>query len=68
MLATATRFGPYDRLDGAHSAIRKWRSDRGYPLAWPNWEIYGHWTDDPAQLGTDVFYLLQAGSASEPNR
>jgi len=27
-------------------------------FAGPNWEIYGHWTDDPAQLRTDVFYLL----------
>ena len=29
--------------------------------AGPAWEIYGDWTDDPAQLRTDVQYLL--GSA-----
>jgi hypothetical protein len=23
-----------------------------------DWEIYGHWDDDPAKLRTDVFYLL----------
>jgi hypothetical protein len=33
-------------------------------LAGPNWEVYGHWTDewnsDPAKIRTDVFYLLVA--------
>ena len=33
-------------------------------LAGPNWEVYGHWHDDPSQLRTDVFYLLQ--DAGEP--
>ena len=23
-----------------------------------SWEVYGHWSEDPAQLRTDVFYLL----------
>src|SRR5262245_59498011 len=28
-------------------------------LAGPNWEIYGDWTDNPDELRTEVFYLLQ---------
>ena len=64
MVATTTHLGPYNRLGEAHAAILKWCSDRGHALAGPNWEVYGHWTDDPSQLRTDVFYLLQ--DAGEP--
>jgi effector-binding domain-containing protein len=64
MAATVAHFGPYDRLGEAHAAIRKYCSDHGHVLAGPNWEIYGHWNDDPAQLRTDVFYLLANGGKS----
>jgi effector-binding domain-containing protein len=60
LVATTAHFGPYNRLGDAHAAIVKWCSDHGHALAGPNWEVYGHWIDDPAQLRTDVFYLLQA--------
>jgi effector-binding domain-containing protein len=60
LVATAAHLGPYARLGEAHRAICKWCADHGHALAGPNWEVYGHWTDDPAQLRTDVFYLLQA--------
>ncbi len=52
-------FGPYNKLGEAHNAIHKYCSEHGLTLAGPSWEIYGHWNDDPAQLRTDVFYLLQ---------
>ena len=58
-VATATHLGPYDRLDEAHSAIRNWCAAHHRALAGPQWEIYGHWTDDPSQLRTDVLYLLK---------
>ena len=57
-VATTAHLGPYDRLGGAHDAVRKWCAAHGQALAGPFWEVYGHWTDDPAQLRTDVFYLL----------
>jgi effector-binding domain-containing protein len=64
-VATAVHFGPYQRLHEAHQAIREWCARHGYERAGPNWEIYGHWTDecssDPAKIRTDVFYLLKAG-------
>ena len=67
-VATATHFGPYDRLREAHEAIRRWCADRGHSPAGPNWEVYGHWQDDwngdPAQIRTDVFYLLKPGIGS----
>ena len=59
LAATAIHLGSYNRLGEAHTAIRRWCSDNGHALAGPNWELYGHWTDDPAQLRTDVFYLLK---------
>ena len=63
-VATAVHFGPYARLHEAHRAICQWCADHGHELAGPNWEIYGHWTDecnsDPAKIRTDVFYLLKA--------
>jgi effector-binding domain-containing protein len=65
-VATTTHFGPYERLGEAHNAIRKWCADHGHALVGPNWEVYGHWVDDPAKLRTDVYYLLQAvGDSTE---
>jgi effector-binding domain-containing protein len=57
-VATTAHIGPYDRLGDAHRAIVQWVADHKRELAGPNWELYGHWTDDPAKLWTDVFYLL----------
>ena len=50
--------GPYDRLDEPHRAIREWCVARSLALAGPRWEIYGDWREDPAQLETEVCYLL----------
>jgi hypothetical protein len=57
-VATTAHIGPYQQLGDAHRAIVQWAADRKRTLVGPNWEIYGHWTDDPTQLRTDVFYLL----------
>jgi GyrI-like small molecule binding domain len=57
-VATTAHIGPYHQLGDAHQAVRQWAADHKRTLAGPNWEIYGHWTDDPNQLRTDVFYLL----------
>jgi hypothetical protein len=77
-VATATHFGPYNRLHEAHQAICRWCEQHGRTPAGPQWEIYGHWIDEwntnPAKIRTDVYYLLktdeeQAGSpASSLNR
>ena len=59
-VATVVYWGPYDRMRPAHEAIHAWARDNGRPLAGPSWEVYGHWSDDPAQLRTDICYLLSA--------
>jgi effector-binding domain-containing protein len=57
-VATTIYMGPYDRMKPAHEAIHKWARENGRQLAGPSWEVYGHWSDDPAKLRTDIFYLL----------
>jgi effector-binding domain-containing protein len=59
-VAHTTHLGPYYLLGGAHRAIHDWCALNGRALSGPSWEIYGHWTDDPAKLQTDIFYLLSA--------
>jgi effector-binding domain-containing protein len=56
---TTVHFGSYERLVDAHKAIRDRANQNHELLAGPNWEVYGHWTDDLSQLCTDVFYLLK---------
>jgi hypothetical protein len=58
LVATTTYFGPYDRMGPAHEAIHHWARDSGYKLAGPSWEVYGHWSDNPAELRTDIYYLV----------
>jgi len=57
-VAIATHYGDYSKLRGAYDALAQWCKSHGRPMAPVQWEIYGHWTDDPAQLRTDVCYLL----------
>jgi effector-binding domain-containing protein len=57
-VATTVYMGPYDQMRLAHLAIHKSVSDNGRQLAGPSWEVYGHWSDDPSKLRTDIFYLL----------
>jgi effector-binding domain-containing protein len=68
VVVTAVHLGPYDRLHEAHDAIRQWCTNHGYSLAGPNWEVYGHWKEDwnrdPAQIRTDVYYLLKSDAGS----
>jgi effector-binding domain-containing protein len=56
--ATTVYLGPYDQMKPAHEAIHQWARANGYTLAGPSWEVYGGWSDDPARLRTDIFYLV----------
>jgi effector-binding domain-containing protein len=51
--------GPYQDLRTAHDTVRQWCAAEGPTLAGPSWEIYGDWHDDPAELETEVYYLLR---------
>jgi len=38
--------------------VIEWCRSQGHRLSGTRWEVYGHWTDDPSKLRTDVYYLL----------
>jgi effector-binding domain-containing protein len=56
--ATTVYLGPYDQMRSAHEEIHRYVRENGHKLAGPSWEVYGHWSDDPAKLRTDIYYLL----------
>jgi DNA gyrase inhibitor GyrI len=65
--AMTTHHGDYARLGEANAAILAWCRANDRLRAGPSWEVYGHWHADPAQLHTDVYYLLQpTGAAAGP--
>ncbi len=57
--AVAVHRGPYDRMNEAHDAIRKWMTANWRESAGRSWEIYGDPTPDPADTETTVVYLLK---------
>jgi effector-binding domain-containing protein len=59
-VATTVHFGAYNRLGEAYAAIRQWCRDNHREFAGLNWEIYGHWNDDPEKVQTDVYCLLSS--------
>ncbi len=60
LVATTAHIGPYERLGDAHAAIVAWCAANGHRLAGISWEVYGHWSDDPGALRTDIYYALDA--------
>jgi effector-binding domain-containing protein len=58
IIATTVHLGPYNQMAPAHKAIHQWARENARKFAGPSWEVYGHWSDDPAKLRTDIFYLL----------
>lgn len=63
--ATTTHHGDYGRLHEANAAIQAWCRANGRMPAGPSWEVYGHWTTNPAELRTDVYVLLQPTGARD---
>ena len=59
-VATTTHWGDYAGLGDAHGAIVGWCAAHGRERTGTSWEVYGHWSDDPAQRRTDVYHLLRA--------
>jgi effector-binding domain-containing protein len=58
-VATTTHWGDYAGLGDAHHAVLDWCRTHNRTPTGTRWEIYGHWTNDPTRLRTDVYYLLE---------
>jgi effector-binding domain-containing protein len=57
--AVAVHRGPYNRMNEAHDAIRKWMAANRRESAGHSWEIYGDPTPNPADTETTVVHLLK---------
>ena len=57
-VAMTVHRGPYSGLASAHRAVLDWCDAQGRQTAGPRWEIYGPHRDDPAELTTEVYWLL----------
>ena len=57
-VASTVHRGPYDALEEAHVALKAWCQSHRHALTKVRWEIYGDWHEDPADLETEVCYLL----------
>jgi effector-binding domain-containing protein len=63
-VAATTHWGDYAGLGAAHAAVVAWCEADGHAVAGTRWEIYGHWSADPAARRTDVYYLLATPDGS----
>jgi len=59
-VATTAHWGDYSQMHGAYAALERWCAANRRKVAGVTWEVYGDWHDDPAQVRTDVYFLLQA--------
>jgi hypothetical protein len=48
----------------ADAALESWCRDNGRHPAGANWEVYGDWDEDPANVRTDVYMLLDSADRS----
>jgi effector-binding domain-containing protein len=57
-VAMTVHRGSYAGLGSAHEAIVEWCAAAARPLHGARWEVYGPHNDDPAEVWTEVSYLL----------
>ena len=56
---SATHFGEYSECGGAYAALEQWLAANARRHSGVSWEVYGDWSDDPAQRRMDVYFLLE---------
>jgi effector-binding domain-containing protein len=58
-VAMTVHHGPWSELGSAHQAIADWCATEERQPTGTRWEIYGPHRDDPAELWTEVYWLLE---------
>ncbi|MGQ0832651.1 MAG: GyrI-like domain-containing protein [Microthrixaceae bacterium] len=58
-VATTVHRGAYSGLGDAHADVIAWCTAHGHERTGARWEIYGDWLEDPAELETEICYLLR---------
>jgi len=58
-VAMTVHRGPYTGLEAAHRAVLDWCVAQGKQPVGTRWEVYGPHNDDPAEVWTEVYYLLR---------
>lgn len=51
--------GPYHQIKQAGQAMRSFILSKGFPIAAPYIEVYGHWTPDETKLETELLMNLK---------
>jgi effector-binding domain-containing protein len=59
-VATAVHRGDYAHMGRTHQALNDFIAAEGLVRLGPSWEIYGHWREDPSELETEIYYLVNA--------
>jgi effector-binding domain-containing protein len=57
-VAMTVHRGSYAGLGAAHRAVLDWCAAQGRQTAGPRWEVYGPHSEDPAEVWTEIYYLL----------
>ena len=57
-VAMTVHRGPYAGLESAHEAMLDWCAAQGRRPPGPRWEVYGPHRDNPAEVWTEVYWLL----------
>jgi effector-binding domain-containing protein len=60
LAAHTTHTGDYAGLGEAHDAIARWCRTNGHTPSGTRWEVYGDWAEDPANVQTAVYWLLES--------
>jgi hypothetical protein len=56
---TTAHCGDYGKLRGAYTAVQHWCGGHQRQPSGVSWEVYGDWSEDPAQVRTDVYLQLR---------
>ncbi|MBO3745058.1 GyrI-like domain-containing protein [Streptosporangiaceae bacterium NEAU-GS5] len=57
-VAVTVHRGPYEKLGETYEILLCWCAEQGLKVTRTRWEVYGHWHEDPAQLETELYWLL----------